>query len=324
MRRREILAGMCLAATMHRAQARPSALPVIGFLSPGSPESEAFRVTGFRQGLSETGYQEGLNVAIEFRWAGSHYDGLPELAAELVGLSVDVIAAGPIPATLAAKAATSTIPIVFANGNDPVRFGLVDNLNRPSGNVTGISYLTNVLAPKQLELLHDIVPEVVTLGYLVNPSNPNVDNDMKAVNDTANILGLTLIVLAARTPQEIEGAFAALIQQRIGAVLIHSDAFFTSQHKQLASLAARHATPALYHFREFAAAGGLISYGSSLTEGYRLFGTYVGRILKGERPAELPVQQSAKIELVINLKAAKTLGIEIPSSLLARADEVIE
>ena len=315
---------MCLAATMHRAQARQSALPVIGYLSPGLPESEAFRVTAFKQGLRETEYQEGRNVAVEFRWSGSQYGRLPELAADLVGLSVDVIAAGHLPATLAAKAATSTIPIVFANGNDPVKFGLVDNLNRPNGNVTGISFLTNVLAPKQLELLHDIVPEVVTLGYLVNPTNPNVDNDMKVVQATANALGLTLIVLEARTSPEIETTFAALTQQRIGAVLIHSDAFFTSQHKHLAHLAARHATPALYHFREFAAAGGLISYGSSLTEGYRLLGTYVGRILNGERPAELPVQQAAKIELVINLKAAKALGIEIPSSFLVRADEVIE
>ena len=288
MRRREFIAGLLLTATMRHAQAQQSAMPLIGFLSPGSPEFEAFRVTAFQQGLNEIGYVEGRNVAIEYRWAQGYYDRLPALAADLVSHHVAVIAAGHLPATLAAKAATSTIPIVFANGNDPVKFGLVDSLSRPGGNVTGVSFLVNVLAAKQLELLHEMVPNAVVLGYLVNPSNPNVEIDTREVQTAANALRLKLVVLRAITLDDIEVAFAALPQQKIGALLVHADAFFTGQHERLAALAARYATPTIYHFREFAAAGGLMSYGASITDAYRLAGIYAGRILKGERPTPAP------------------------------------
>jgi putative ABC transport system substrate-binding protein len=317
-----LLAGATTTPSVLRAQQK--AMPVIGFLGTGSLESDAFRVTAFRQGLSETGYDDGRNVTIEFRWAEGQYDRLPALAADLVGRPVAVIAAGAIPATLAAEAVTSTIPIVFANGNDPVKFGLVASFNRPGGNVTGVSYLVNVLAAKHLELLHETAPRAVMMGFLVNPNNPNAEIDTREVQTAANTLRQKLLIVKATTPDDIEAAFATLVQQRIGALLIHADAFFTSRYEQLAALVVRHAMPAIYSFRGFAAAGGLMSYGASIIDAYRLAGVYTGKILNGAKPTDLPVQQAVKIELVINLNAAKALGLTVPQSILARADEVIE
>src|ERR1700730_5426100 len=306
------------------ARAQQPAMPVIGWLGTGSQEADGYRVTAFRKGLSETGHAEGRNAAIEFRWARARYDNLPRLAADLVGRHVTLIVAGPLPATLAAKAATSTIPIVFANGNDPVVYGLVASLNRPGGNVTGVSFLVNVLLAKQLQLLHDAVPKAVTIGFLVNPNNPNAGIDTNAVLTAADTLGLKLLIVRASTKGETEAAFSALTEQRVRALLIHADAFFTSQNEQLAALTARDAIPAIYYFREFAGAGGLMSYGASITDAYRLAGVYTDRILKGEKPADLPVQQATKVELVINLKTARALGLTIRPDVLSIADEVIE
>jgi ABC-type uncharacterized transport system substrate-binding protein len=325
MRRRELMLLLGGAMTASRPlHAQQKAMPVIGFLGTGSLESDAFRVTAFRQGLSETGYDDGRNVGIEFRWAEGQYDRLPALAADLVGRPVAVIAAGALPATLAAKAVTSTIPIVFANGNDPVKFGLVASFNRPGGNVTGVSYLVNVLAAKHLELLHETASKAVVMGFLVNPNNPNAEIDTREVQTAANTFRQELLIVKASTPDDIEAAFATLVQQRIDALLIHADAFFTSRYEQLAALVVRHAMPAIYSFRGFAAAGGLMSYGASIIDAYRLAGVYTGKILKGAKPTDLPVQQAVKIELVINLKTAEALGLTVPQSILALADEVIE
>ncbi|MGC1981353.1 MAG: ABC transporter substrate-binding protein, partial [Pseudolabrys sp.] len=252
------------------------------------------------------------------------YDRLPQLAADLVSQPVAVLVAGPLAATMAAKAATSKIPIIFANGNDPVRFGLVSSLNRPSGNITGISFLVNMLAAKQLELLHEMVPKAVLVGLLVNSGNPNVDVDRRELEAAANVLGQTVIVLEASTPEAIEVAFATLVQQRVGALFVHADAFFASRHKQLAALTIRYAIPTIFFLRDFAAAGGLMSYGADIADGYRQAGIYSGRILNGEKPADLPVEQSVKVELIINVKTARSLGLTVPMSLLGRADEVIE
>jgi putative ABC transport system substrate-binding protein len=299
-------------------------MPVIGYLGTGSASDDAFRVNAFRQGLNESSYVEGQNVAIEFRWAEGQYDRLPRLAADLVGRPVALIFAGPLPTTLAAKAATSTIPIVFAHGNDPVKYGLVTSLNRPGGNVTGINFFLNTLAAKQIELLHEMVPKAALIGFLVNPNNPNEEIDAQEVHTAANALGQKLLRVNASTPDGIEAAFATLVQERVGALLIHADAFFTSSYDRLAALTARHAIPAIYGFREFAFAGGLMTYGASLIDGYRQAGNYAGRILKGEKPAELPVMQSTKFELVINLKTAKALGLTVPLPLSGLADELIE
>jgi putative tryptophan/tyrosine transport system substrate-binding protein len=326
MRRREFitLLGGAAAAWPFTVRAQQPAMPMVGFLGAGSAAPDAWRVAAFRQGLNESGYVEGRNLVIEFRWADGDYDRLPQLAAELISRSVAVIFAGQLPATLAAKAATSKIPIIFANGNDPVEFGLVASLSRPGGNITGVSVLVNMLAAKHLELLHEMVPKAVLVGLLVNWGNPNVEVDRRELEAAANVLGQKLVVLEASTPEAIEAAFATLVQKRADALFIHADAFFASRYKQLAALTARYAIPTVFHLRDFVMAGGLMSYGADLADGHRQAGIYAGRILNGEKPADLPVQQSVKVELVINVKTAKSLGLIVPMSLLGRADEMIE
>jgi putative tryptophan/tyrosine transport system substrate-binding protein len=300
-------------------------MPVIGYLSPGSPESDsAVRLTGFQQGLNDTGYVEDRNVAIEYRWAQGENDRLPELAADLVRRQVTVIAAAGIPSAFAAKAATSTIPIVFLAGIDPIQSGLVASLNRPGGNITGVALLSAELAAKRLQLLHELVPTVSVVAMLGNPTNPSTEPEARSMQDAARSLGLQAHVLRATTPSEIDAAFQSLIEIRAGALVVGGDALFINQRTQVVALAARHAVPAVYQWREYAAAGGLMSYGADLADGYRQTGSLTGKILKGTKPADLPVQQAVKLELVINLKTAKTLGLTVPLTLLGRADEVIE
>jgi len=281
-------------------------------------------VTAFREGLKETGYVEGHNVAIEFRWANGQYDRLASLADDLVHRQVSVIAATSTPANIVAKAATNTIPIVFTAGSDPVQLGLVTSLNRPGGNATGVTQLTGEVAPKRVELAHQLVPTATLIGLLVNPGNPSAETLTQASQLAAETLGLQLVVLHASTEAELDTAFSTFVQKRAGALVIVTDAFFNGHAELLAALAIRNLLPAIYEYHPFVAAGGLVSYGGSIADSYRLAGVYVGRILKGEKPADLPVQQSAKVELIINLKSAKTLGLTIPISLLGRADEVIE
>ena len=306
--------------------ARPQALkPLIGFLNPGSPEPFAHLVAAFREGLSETGFVEGQNLAIEYRWAEGRNERLPMLADELVRLQVAVIAGlSSTAAVRAVKKATTSIPIVFTIGADPVKVGLVSNFNRPGGNITGMSYLANLLVPKRLELLKELVSSAETIGILLNPNNPNAESDWSDAQAAAGALGRKIHVVKAGSATELEPAFAAFAQLRIAAALVAPDPLFTTRREQLVALAARHAVPAIYDRREFAAVGGLISYGANHTRDYRQMGIYTGRILKGEKPGDLPVQQATKFELVINLKTAKVLGIAIPPTLLARADEVIE
>ncbi len=326
MKRREfisLLAGTAVSWPL-AASAQQTALPVIGFLNGASPDGYAPMLVAFRQGLKEAGYVEGQNVAIEYRWANGQYDQLPALAADLVRRQVSVIAATSTPANLTAKTATSTIPIVFTTGSDPVELGLVASLNRPGGNVTGVTQLTGEVAPKRVELAHELVPMATVIGLLVNPKNPYAEALTNASRAAAATLGLQLDVLHASTAAEVDEAFSTFRQKQSGALVIGTDAFFNSSAEQLAALSLRHLVPAIYEFRQFAAAGGLMSYGGSIMESYRLAGVYTGRILKGDKPAELPVQQSTKVELIINLKTAKTLGLTISPALLARADEVIE
>ena len=308
-------------------RAQQKAMPVVGYLgagsAPSSPNQPPSLLAAFRQGLSETGYVEGQNLAIEYRWAKGHYDRLPALAADLVGRKVDVIAASTTLSALAAKDATSTIPIVFSVA-DPIESGLVASLARPGANLTGISLLTAELMPKRLELLSELVPHARVIVLLVNPSSATAERMIRDVQEAARAKGVQLSILKASTESEIDAAFATLAQQQAGALVVSPDPFFLSRREQLVALAARHALPAIYEWREFAATGGLISYGTSLTGMYRLAGGYVGRILKGAKPADLPVQQPTTFELVVNLKTAQALGLTVPPSILARADEVIE
>jgi putative ABC transport system substrate-binding protein len=327
MIRREFiaLAGGAVVGWSFAARAQQKAMPVIGYLSTGSLEPDDFRLTAFRQGLAETGYVEGQNVAIEYRWAPAQYDRLPALAADLVRRQVTVIAAAGIPPTFAAKAVTSTIPIAFLAGVDPVEFGLIASLNRPGGNITGVAILTAELAAKRLELLHELVPRAAVIALLVNPADPAAtEAETRNLQDAVRSLGLQLHILPARTANEIDSAFETLVELRAGALVVSTDPLFTNQRAQIVALAASHAVPAMYVWREFATAGGLMSYGTDLTDTYRQLGLYTGKLLKGAGPADLPVQQIVKIELVINLTTAKALGLTIPLTLSGRADEVIE
>ena len=299
-------------------------MPVIGFLGSTAADAYVDRVRAFRQGLRETGYVEGRNVAIEYRWGEGQYDRLPAMAADLVRSQVSVIAASGIPAALAAKAATATIPIVFYVGVDPVEVGLVASLSRPGGNLTGVVSLAVELGPKRLELAHELMPAARTIAFLINPTRASAEDETKVMQAVAHSLALQLRVFKAGTERDIDTVFATLAQQRVGPLVIGVDAFFNSLSQQLATLSLRGGIPAIYQYREFPAAGGLMSYGSSFTEMYRQTGVYTGRVLKGERPEELPVMQSAKAELVLNLKTAKALGLTVPTALLVRADEVIE
>jgi len=304
--------------------AQQSALPVIGVLDGRSAEHSAHLVAAFRRGLNETGYAEGRNVALEYRWAHGQYDRLPALAADLVGRRVAVIATSGNASTLAAKSATATIPIVFNTGADPVQTGLIASLNRPGGNVTGVTSLGVELGPKRLELMHELVPAAAAIALLVNPANRASEIQIRDAQAAADARGRKLQLLQASNEREIDVAFATLAQQRPGGLVIAPESFFNSRSEQLAALTVRHAVPAIYSYREFVAAGGLMSYGGSITESYRQVGIFVGRILKGEMPAGLPVQQSVKAELFVNLKTAKALGVTIPLALLGRADDVIE
>jgi putative tryptophan/tyrosine transport system substrate-binding protein len=322
--RRELLAALGGAAAWPlAARAQQAPTPLVGYLSVRSNDN--YLVEALRRGLREIGYVEGQNVAIEYRWAMGQYDRMPEMASELARRPLAVlVTAGGEPAALAAKAATSTIPIVFAIGGDPVKVGLVASYNRPGGNATGTSILTPTMESKRVGLLHELVPQATSIAVLLNPNFPPVEDQERDVREAGRALGINLQVLRAGSDREIEAAFETVSKHRIAAVLIGSDPFFDSRRDQLVALAAREKVPTLYHFREFAAAGGLVSYGIDISDSHRQMGIYVGRILKGEKPTDLPVLQPTKFELVINLKTAKALGLEIPTTLLARADEVIE
>jgi putative tryptophan/tyrosine transport system substrate-binding protein len=300
--------------TLSRAQQKP--MPVIGYLGFASPGPFAPLVAALRQGLSETGYVEGQNVGIEYRWAEGHYDRLPALAADLAGRKVDVMAASGPPSALAAKSATSTIPIVFSSG-DPIGEGLVTSLARPGANLTGVSLFTAELMPKRLELLSELVPQAGVIALLVNPNNPNTEPMIRDVQQAARAKGVQLPILKAGAEDEIDAAFASLVQLHVGGLVVGTDPFFNSRREQLVALAARYTVPAIYEWREYAAAGGLISYGSSLAAAYRQVGIYAGRILKGATPADLPVMQPTLFELVVNLKTASMLGLTVPPSILA-------
>lgn len=326
MRRRDFvtLVGGIAATWPFAARAQQSTIPVIGLLSPRASGDVPQLMAAVRQGLKDSGYVEGQNVTIEYRFAENHNERLAALASDLVQRHVAAIVATAVPAALAAKAATATIPIVFEGGEDPVQIGLVASLNRPGGNITGVTQLNREVAPKRLELLHELLPAVSVMALLANPTDPSsaiLSNDTMSVAQT---LGLELHVFNASTESDFDSVFANLVKLRVGGLVINPDAFFTARSKQLGALALRHAVPAVFENREFVAAGGLASYGGSLIDSYRLTGVYAARVLKGEKPGDLPVQEATKVEFFINLKAAKALGITVPLPLLGRADEVIE
>jgi putative ABC transport system substrate-binding protein len=325
MRRRKFitLVGSAAVAWPLVARAQQATVPVIGFLNSRAPGENATLLVPFHRGLKEAGFAEGQNLTVEYRWADDQYDRLPVLVADLVGHRVAVIVANG-PAVRPAKTATSTIPIVFVVGFDPLTFGLVASLNRPGGNLTGVSVLDVEIGAKRLELLHELVPTATIMALLVNPTTPAAETVARDAQAAARALGLQLHVLHASSDRDFDKVFATVVQLRAGALVIGADPFFTSQSQQLAELTVGHAVPTIYEFREFAAAGGLISYGSSIADAYRLAGVYTGRILKGEKPSDLPVQQATKVELILNLKTARALGITVPLTLLGRADEVIE
>ena len=325
MRRREFVKWSATAAAVwpRIARAQQKTMPVIGYLSSFSPLNPF--VAAFRQGLSEAGYVEGQNAVIEYRWAENRYERLPALASDLVGRKVDVIAtSGGDLSSRAAKGATSTIPIVSIIGGDPVAAGLVANLARPGGNLTGVSFLDVELTPKRLELLSELAPQASVIALLVNPNDPNAERIMREAQEAARTKGVQLRIIKASTESEIDTAFATLVEQPAGALLVGADPFFLTQREQLVALASRQAIPAIYSLRNFVASGGLISYGTSLTTVYRQVGIYVGKILKGDNPGDLPVQQPTSFELVINLKTAKALGLIVPQSILTQTDDVIE
>jgi putative ABC transport system substrate-binding protein len=330
MRRREfvtLLAGAAAAPSILwplATRAQQPAMPVIGFLSGSSLTERRPLLAAFRQALAEADYVEGQNVAIEYRWAEGQYDRLPALAAELVRRQVTVVVAGDGPSALAAKTATTTIPIVFSTGIDPVQVGLVTSLNRPGGNLTGFNLIAGPLQAKQLGLLHELVPAAKTIAVLINPNNANAERDAATVQDAGRAIGVQVLVTRAVVESDFEIVFAALARERAGALLVNSDVFFTSRRDQIVALAARHALPVISAWREFPLAGGLISYGPSVAAAYRQVGLYTGKILKGAKPADLPVVQPTTFELVLNLKTAKALGLDVPLHLQQLADEVIE
>ena len=326
MRRREFVTLLGGAATAWplAGRAQQPAMSFVGFLNGASAWEYRHLVDAFRRGLTEIGYIEGQNVSIEYNWAEGHYERLPTFTADLVRRRVAVIVAQGNAAAFAAKAATTSIPIVFGTGGDPVALGLVISLNRPGGNLTGVTNLNAEVLPKRVELLRELVPSMTAIGVLLNPTNPNAEPELRDLQAAGRTLGLLIHVLHASTERDFDTVFASLAQLQAAALVIGADQFFNNRIEQLASLALRQSVPVVYQTRQFAASGGLMSYGSDLADGYRLAGIYTGRILKGEKPAELPVQRSTKVELIINLKTAKVLGLDVPPTLLARADEVIE
>jgi ABC-type uncharacterized transport system substrate-binding protein len=322
-----LLCGAVAAASLHwpRAARAQQAMPVVGFLSGASAWEFAHMAEAFRQGLGDAGFVEGRNVLVEYRWAEGRYDRVPTLAADLIRRGVAVIAAtGGVSSVLAAKAATTSIPIVFANGSDPVKFGVVERLNRPGGNITGATFFNNVLGPKRLQVLRDVAPKAAVIALLVNPTNPNTEFDASEIETAARSVGVRILRVNAGSEREFDRAFATMREQGVGALIVNSDAFFYARRDQLIELATRLAVPAIFELREWAAAGGLMSYGASIAEAYRKAGGYAGRILRGEAPGDLPIQQATRFELVINLKTAKALGLTVPPAMLALADEVIE
>jgi putative ABC transport system substrate-binding protein len=320
------LVGGALVAWPLAARAQQKTLPVIGYLSSRSPNESAHIVAAFRQGLQEAGFVDGQNVVIESRFAEGNFDRLPALAADLVRRQVHVLVAtgGTVSVVKAKPVVPTTIPIVFAMGGDPVNLGVVASLARPGGNITGVSFLVNELAAKSVEMLHELVPKATVIGFLVNPNDPNAESDMTGARTAADAFRLKLVVAKASTESEIDTAFTTFVQQQVAALFVDTEPFFTDQREKIVALAARHALPAVYQLREFAVAGGLMTYGTSVTDANRLLGVYTGRVLKGTKPADLPVMQSTKFELIINLKTAKALGLDVPPSILLLADEVIK